>query len=102
VKEIDAEMAGKRSSLEIYAAILAVAKDGAKKSHIVYKANLNFDLGKKYLGQLTSYGLIQGPSGRDQSFHTTAKGVAYIKHFDGLKELRGESNATLKRWGIAI
>jgi predicted transcriptional regulator len=102
VKEIDAEMAGKRGSLEIDAAILTVAMNGAKKSHIIYQANLNFDLGQKYLDQLTSYGLIQGPKGRDRSYFTTKKGAAFLKDFDGLEELRGEANATLKRWGIAV
>jgi predicted transcriptional regulator len=101
VKKGDGEVAGKRSSLEICADVLTVALNGAKKSHIIYQANLNFDLGTKYLDQLTSYGLIQGPQGRDRSYFTTEKGAAYLKHFDSLEELRGESNATLKRWGIA-
>jgi len=93
-------MAGKRGRLEISADILKVAMDGAKKSHIVYKANLNFELGTKYLDQLRSYGLIQGPSDRDRAFHTTKRGVGYIKHFEDLQELRGEANTVLKSWGV--
>ena len=34
-------MSGKRSDVEISAAILKVALNGAKKSHIVFKANLS-------------------------------------------------------------
>jgi predicted transcriptional regulator len=95
-------MARKRSSLEIYVAILAVARDGAKKSHIVYQANLNFTLGQRYLDQLTSYGLIQGPTGRDHAFHTTAKGIEFIKRFEGLKAFRRESPPPLRRWEIPL
>ena len=92
-------MAGKRGRLEISADILKVAMDGAKKSHIIYKANLNFELGTKYLDQLKDYGLIQGPSDRDRAFHTTKKGVEYLMHFEDLKELRGEANTVTKSWG---
>ncbi|MCK5626233.1 hypothetical protein KAI11_05190, partial [Candidatus Bathyarchaeota archaeon] len=38
----------RRSDLEISADILKVALHGAKKSHIVYRANLNFEVVKKY------------------------------------------------------
>jgi len=95
-------MPKKRNSLEIYAAILAVAKAGAKKSHIVYKANLNFELGQRYLDQLTSYGLIQGPTGRDHAFHTTAKGLEFIKRFEGLKAFRSESPTPLRSGEIPV
>ena len=43
------EMSRKRSSYEISADILKVALRGAKKSHIVYQANLNFSIVKGYL-----------------------------------------------------
>ena len=51
-------MSGKRSDIEISAAILQVARNGAKKSHIVYKANLNYNIGKKYLDRLMNSELI--------------------------------------------
>jgi predicted transcriptional regulator len=102
VKEITAEMPTKRGSLEIYAAILAVAKNGAKKSHIVYKANLNFEQGQRYLDQLTSYGLIQGPTSREHAFHTTTKGLEFIKRFEGLKAFQSESPTPLRSEEIPI
>lgn len=77
------KMNGKRSDLAISAAILKVALNGAKKSHIVYKANLNFQLGNKYLDRLTSSGLIRRDSLRD--FWTTDKGVEYVNYFEGLR-----------------
>ena len=88
-------MAGKRSALAICADILRVALDGAKQSHIVYQANLNFDLGQTYLDQLTSSGLIHRPKNRDRIYVPTEKGVVFLKHFETLDELRNEPNATL-------
>ncbi len=79
-------MNGKRSEMEINADILQVARNGAKKSHIVYKANLNFKIGKKYLDNLIHSGLLKGPNGENSTFRTTEKGVGYLKSFRGLKD----------------
>ena len=76
----------KRSDMEISTAILRVALNGAKKSHIIYKANLNFPLGKKYLTRLIKSGLIEGPDKRTRVFSTTEKGVEYLKYFEGFKQ----------------
>jgi len=79
-------MNSKRSDIEISAAILQVARNGAKKSHIVYKANLNFKIGKKYLDRLINSGWLKGANGEGRFFRTTEKGVDYIKYFQGLKD----------------
>lgn len=79
-------MSGKRSNIEISADILRVARDGAKKSHIVYKANLNFKLVKTYLDRLREAGLIAGPDGRRRIFTTTERGVKYLDHFEGFRD----------------
>ena len=78
-------MSGKRSDMEISADILQVALNGAKKSHIVYKANLNFQLARKYLDLLIHSGLIVGPDNGSRVFLTTDKGIEYIKYFEGFK-----------------
>jgi len=78
-------IAGKRSDIEISAAILKVALNGAKKSHIIYKANLNFKIGKKYLDRLITSGLIKGPNNRSKGFWTTEKGVEYLNYVEGFK-----------------
>ncbi len=77
---------GKRSDVEIAAAILKVALNGAKKSHIVFKANLNFQLGKKYLTRLINSGLIVSSDDRSRIFSTTDKGTEYLKYFEGFKQ----------------
>ncbi len=48
----------RRNKLDISAELLYVAKNGARKTHLVYKANLNFVLIKKYLAKLTENGLL--------------------------------------------
>ena len=80
-------MSGKRSAMEISADILRVAREGAKKSHIVYKANLNFKLIEKYLNRLEEAGLIiKGSNGEGRVFKTTERGTEYIDHFNGFKD----------------
>ncbi|RLI50592.1 transcriptional regulator [Candidatus Bathyarchaeota archaeon] len=80
-------MSGKRSDMEISADILKVTVNGALKSHIVYKANINFQLGKKYLDRLTNSGLIVDSVNGRRVYFTTDKGREYIKQFEDLKEL---------------
>jgi predicted transcriptional regulator len=92
-------MSGKRSDIEVSADILKVTLNEAKKSHIVYKANLNFQLVKKHLDHLINSGLIAGSSSRSRVFMTTDKGVEYIKHFEDLKKLQGEANTIQRSWG---
>ena len=80
-------MSGKRSDMEISADILKVTVNGALKSHIVYKANINFQLGKKYLDRLTNSGLIVDSVNGRRVYFTTDKGKEYLKQFEDLKEL---------------
>ena len=74
----------RRSDIEISADILKVAMHGAKKSHIVYKANLNFDVVKRYLKRLSDAGLIKLPSFENRLFQTTPKGKEYIHRYENL------------------
>ncbi len=74
----------RRSDIEISADILKVALHGAKKSHIVYRANLNFELVKKYLKHLSDASLINLPSIENRLFKTTPKGKEYINQYENL------------------
>ena len=74
-------MVRKRNDLEISANVLDIAKEGARKSHIVYKANLNFKLVNTYLRHLQETGLISPPSDDEPLFKTTPKGVAYLHQY---------------------
>lgn len=79
-------MSRKRSKLEITADILRVAVGGARKSHIVYQANLNFQIIKNYLKELINSGLLQSPTNGSKLYTTTEKGLQYINYYEGMKQ----------------
>ncbi|MDQ1280157.1 MAG: hypothetical protein QG670_1420 [Thermoproteota archaeon] len=80
-------MVKKRSHVEIIADVLRIAKYGAKKSHIVYKANLNFKLVNEYLTFLKEEDLISFPSENDSLFKTTPKGEEYLNQYSKLTNI---------------
>lgn len=71
-------MARRRNDLDIIADILRVAKNGAKKTHIVYGCNLNFNVVKKYLGRMQEHGLIEY---KGKFWFATEKGRAFEDSF---------------------
>ncbi|WP_342451822.1 winged helix-turn-helix domain-containing protein [Methanolobus bombayensis] len=64
----------RRSRLDITIAILKIAMDGAKKTQIVYGANLNSTIANKYLSTLEEKQLIEQ---KGNLFVTTDKGRVY-------------------------
>ena len=79
-------MSQRRSNLEIVAEILKIARKGAKKTRIVYGANMNFKMLDEYIEKLEKAGLIEGPQGNGGTIKTTEKGVEYLQRFYGLQE----------------
>jgi predicted transcriptional regulator len=71
----------KRNNLDICADILRVSRGGAKKTHLVYKANLNFNIVKKYISGLTESGLLEKNGER---FYVTDEGKLFIDRYDKL------------------
>lgn len=71
----------KRNNLDICADILRVSRGGAKKTHLVYKANLNFNIVKKYINGLTESGLLEKSGER---FYVTEEGKLFIDRYDKL------------------
>lgn len=69
----------KRNNLDICADMLRVSRIGAKKSHLVYKANLNFLIVKKYLNRLVDNGLLDHSGDR---FYITNKGSEFLDRYD--------------------
>ncbi len=61
--------------------ILKAASKGDKKTHIVYNANLNFDMAKRYLVMLEKRGLIEH---KGNLYVTTSKGKEFRDIADGL------------------
>jgi predicted transcriptional regulator len=76
----------RRNNMDIIAELLYVAKNGAKKTHLVYKANLNFVLINKYLVSLTENGLLESVNER---FYTTDKGTRFLNQYEIIKPMSG-------------
>jgi predicted transcriptional regulator len=68
----------RRNDIDICADILKIARVGAKKTHLVYKANLNFEIVKKYLNRLFENNLISSENGH---FITTEEGVKFLDSY---------------------
>jgi len=70
-----------RSKLQIIADILLVAGKGAKKTRIMYQANLSYDLLKRYLAETLEAGLIVVD--KDEKLYIiTQKGEVFLKKYD--------------------
>lgn len=74
----------RRSRIEIIGEILSLAANGARKTSIVYRANLNFNLVNRYLNLLIQEGMISLASGSGK-YKTTEKGLEFL---DALKNLK--------------
>jgi predicted transcriptional regulator len=76
----------RRNNLDICADILQVSQSGAKKTHIVYKANLNFMIVKKYLSNLIEKGFIEK---NDKLYFTTNKGINFLESYEEFSSIAG-------------
>ena len=75
----------RRSRFEIIGGILSLATDGVKKTSIVYRANLNFNVVNRYLDLLIQEDLIRLTAGLERKFKTTEKGLEFLKAYKSLK-----------------
>ena len=71
----------KRDRTHINAEILEICISGAKKTRIVYQANINFKMLVAYLKRLTDVGLLESMG---DHYYTTDAGREYIYHVDEL------------------
>jgi predicted transcriptional regulator len=80
----------RRNDLDICADLLNVAKSGTKKTQLVYKANLNFKIIKKYIKRLSEYGFLGSERGQ---YFITDKGNRFLTQYrefvEPLSVLRG-------------
>lgn len=70
-----------RSALKIYLDILVTVRDegNTKPTRILYRANLSHDRLVRYLGELTSKGLLEERQDEDSKFYVlTPKGLDFI------------------------
>lgn len=73
----------RRNDLDICADILQVAKTGAKKTQIVYQANLNFKIVKKYLSRLIDTGMLM-TADESSLYTTTNRGIEFLEQYTEL------------------
>ena len=84
-----------RSKLRIIADILFVASKSAKKTWIMYQANLSYSLLVRYLAEVLDAGLVRF-EGRAGRYRLTRKGQEFLKRYDeyekSRRRLEGPSN----------
>ena len=90
VKRVETPNWQRRGRIEIMADILKAAIDGARGTHIMYKANLNFAQRKKYLTEALNAGLIGARVRSPLVYVTTQKGHEWLKNY---RKLSGSSEA---------
>jgi predicted transcriptional regulator len=68
-----------RDRLQIIADILSVVRDGAKKTHVMYQANLSFTLLKRYLTEVLEAGLVRCDD--EDCYMLTRRGRSFLDRF---------------------
>ncbi len=79
-----------RNRLGIVANILTIAKTGALKTHLMYKANLSYTMLRDYLKFLRENELLSESYYPDQKvtlYKTTDKGIRFLESYVSLKDL---------------
>ena len=76
----------KRNRLEIISEMLTLAENGSRKTNIMYKANLSYDLLVRYMALLRGNELLETPG--EGIFFLTRKGRKFLKEFRELTELQ--------------
>jgi predicted transcriptional regulator len=84
-----------RSSIDIVANILEIAKDGAKKTRIMYLANLSYELFKKYLNFSMDKNFLEYNS-IEKKYKTTNKGLDFLKNYYKFKKIEEKYKKELK------
>jgi predicted transcriptional regulator len=75
-----------RNRMEIAAGILEIAKNGSRKTRIMYLGNLSFDLLQKYLEMLVGLGLLQVRNEKEKIYMATEKGRKFLEDFSELQK----------------
>ncbi len=78
--------ANSRESLDIMEDILNVTMAGARKTAIIYKANLNHSRASKYLKELLDKELLEVDE-EPVTYSTTEKGRNFLKKYKEIKEI---------------
>jgi len=77
----------RRDRISILVDVLDAIGDGARKTHIVYKANLNFESCRKYLSAMRNAGLVDIRVGSPMTWAITEKGRTFLKKYREFKDI---------------
>jgi len=78
----------RRGHMDIIADILRAAKEGTKKTKIIFRARINSEQSKKYLSLMVRKGLIEAEKrGKYELYRVSEKGSKFIREYHELKEL---------------
>ena len=78
----------RRNRLGIMAEMLEIAKKGALKTHIMYRANLSFAQLNEYLSFLLETGLLEAVHKSQKALYkTTEKGFHYLQGLNNITAL---------------
>ncbi len=82
----------RRNRLEIIQSILDIARKGATKTQIVYRANLNFKLANDLLARLlrAGYVTLERPLKGRPRFKTTLKGSSFQEEIERILGVASE------------
>ncbi|HUV80095.1 MAG TPA: winged helix-turn-helix domain-containing protein [Candidatus Bathyarchaeia archaeon] len=74
----------RRGKLDIMVDILSTAREGVRKTEMVYRANLNFTRAERYIPFLEERGLMEYSGA---VYKTTGKGEEFLQEYQMIKEL---------------
>ena len=77
-----------RDRLGIIADILEVARDGAKKTRIMYMANLSYTLLTRYMSDVLDRGLVKKETGK--TYMLTDKGAYFLQKINSYRKRQEE------------
>jgi predicted transcriptional regulator len=77
----------RRDLISLYVDILNAIGSGARKSHIVYRANLNFNRCERYIAELLRMELIRVESISPPQWSVTEKGKDFLRKYSELQEI---------------
>ncbi len=75
----------KRNTVSILCDVVRAAYNGARKTHIMYRSNLNPTILEKYLGFCLQHGLIEVDG---DGYRATAKGSEFVRHIEEINSLK--------------
>jgi predicted transcriptional regulator len=84
----------KRSKYEIIHDILDQCQTGSKKTWVMYRANLSYDLTTNYLNELEKLGLVEN---KDGLYYITEKGKQLLELLKAWRQKMAELNEVTKK-----